>query len=81
MQTAARHRNENKHNPIAILPSDLMPRHSNMKIRIQTIDTLNASCGDYNMEGWEKRGTTIKTALLLLNCFDGHLVSDVLQVA
>lgn len=43
MQTAARHRKENKHNTMATFPIDLMPRHKIMKIRIQTIETLNAS--------------------------------------
>lgn len=43
MQTAARQRKENKHNMIATFPIDLMPRQRIMKIRIHTIETLNAS--------------------------------------
>lgn len=66
MQTAARHRNENKHNPIAILPNDLMPRHNIMKIRIQTIDNVNASCGAIIIERDGKKEATIKISAIVI---------------
>lgn len=43
MQTADNPKKQNVANPITMFPSDRTPRLSKIKIKIQTIETLNAS--------------------------------------